>query len=1466
MPTMQQYRVNYPLLIGLVVGTLVCSGGVYALWRFQIERKSGWLTSEAETAIEAKNYSEAAKLYWQYLTIQPDDVAIRVEYARTYAKLSEQDDISAEDLNMAWRVLEGVVRDPDIGQMPEAKDLQRRLVELYGRDNVRRYQDALDHLSYMLERDPDDAELQVMRANYLVRSGNLDDAAKYSYQLIGYDPQSDSFDAAKATAPHDSQVYINLATILRTKQDEPELADRVMEQLIEVNPESAEAYLARGHYRASTDDGEAARADIEKAYSLKPEDADVLLAMSGQALKDKDYEKAGEYLATGKKLHPQDPRFYQAAADAYVKQQEHERALAEVDAGLKIIKGQKANVLLIFKADLQFHANDLKGVKQTMEDMTRAGFRSEFVDWYEARVLLAENKWYDANKALHRLRPKVSAGFADLAQQVDNLLGLSYEKLGRPEQALEQYTLVLQQDPLNEPAQAGRQRMEAIIGRGDTSKADPWQVALAEEMKKPKAEQDWKRLEAMMKEMAEERKWDDATAKLVEAQLLLMREEYDAAAKILAEAKQIAPENLQIQRMMVQLTRVHPKAGPERALELWKKVVAEFGDQPVLRLDKADILIAMNADQQNKEDLRGELASLTTATDDWTVTQKVELWSGMAARYLSLGMSEEARQYLTMAAENKPNDLPLRLSVFALALEANDDDGMKDAQEKILEIVGSTNDSAWLYTEARRKLSLARRQQLGPEALEDIRLLVSRAMQERNEWHELHVLSAELELLAGKPAAALEHYDRAQKLGRPYAAAVANHIRLLAAVGRFEDAGKLLDRIPEAVRQSLLGQLYPEILFRTNQVDIAIQEAREAAEADPENAQKHYWHSQLLARSAQATDIEPDRREQVMGEAIAAMEKAVALQPEFPEAWFSLISYHGLQGKAEQAQAALRNAQLSLSGDNLQIFLAKSYEALGRWFDAETMYRAVYEAAPDDLARTQQLAAFYLGPAYRQPDRQVKATPLINKILRAAAEDKIQPNDPNLLWARRKGANMLAATGDYQNILKAGKLLASNSQDGSLSIEDKFEMAGILASRPEPLSRLQAIGLLEEVSQVQPLNERAEIMLGELYYKVGRDWTSYARQMEKAIARFPDSVAAREAYVGKLLERGDQRSLSKATSHIEKLRELAPQSMTTFGFTVRLADKLGKQSEARSELLRMVPDLSQLKELTAQQAQSLAVLANLLVEVEDLDSAERIYRELAARDPNQIPALAAFLGTHRGVDQCIAKLNEIYSPERVPVLLQVALSVVRQQRDKVGDKFDGELQRWLDAGLRENPESINLLMVQADMNDLQRRYDESAKIYQSLLDRKDLTGLRRAVVLNNLAYLLALQGSSAAGDVDPLKLVEEAAQIMGPNSDILDTRAVVLIARNQYKQALQDLELSLTDTPTASKYFHKAQAHLLAGENRAAIEAWDKAEELDLGRDSLNRMEHEAYEQIKAKVDQIRGAAVTQAEPRRRAG
>jgi tetratricopeptide (TPR) repeat protein len=117
-----------------------------------------------------------------------------------------------------------------------------------------------------------------------------------------------------------------------------------------------------------------------------------------------------------------------------------------------------------------------------------------------------------------------------------------------------------------------------------------------------------------------------------------------------------------------------------------------------------------------------------------------------------------------------------------------------------------------------------------------------------------------------------------------------------------------------------------------------------------------------------------------------------------------------------------------------------------------------------------------------------------------------------------------------------------------------------------------------------------------------------------------------------------------------------------------------------------------------------------------------------------------------------------------------------------------------------------------------------------------------------------------------LKLISEAVDILGPNSDILDTRAVVYMSQGEYKKAIADLELAVTDNPTPSKYYHLAAAHLKAKESRAAVEAWEKAEGMGLSRESLNRMEYDQYDQLKTEIDKLRGRSVTKSEPLRKAG
>ena len=124
---------------------------------------------------------------------------------------------------------------------------------------------------------------------------------------------------------------------------------------------------------------------------------------------------------------------------------------------------------------------------------------------------------------------------------------------------------------------------------------------------------------------------------------------------------------------------------------------------------------------------------------------------------------------------------------------------------------------------------------------------------------------------------------------------------------------------------------------------------------------------------------------------------------------------------------------------------------------------------------------------------------------------------------------------------------------------------------------------------------------------------------------------------------------------------------------------------------------------------------------------------------------------------------------------------------------------------------------------MEGRSTEAIKLYRAALADPKLTPLQKAIVQNNLAFVLALTKQSPA---EAVSLTNEAIKIVGPRSDLLDTRALAYMADGKADQALHDLRLAASDSPTPTKYFHLAQAEKQANHIEAAREAMASANKL----------------------------------------
>jgi tetratricopeptide (TPR) repeat protein len=162
------------------------------------------------------------------------------------------------------------------------------------------------------------------------------------------------------------------------------------------------------------------------------------------------------------------------------------------------------------------------------------------------------------------------------------------------------------------------------------------------------------------------------------------------------------------------------------------------------------------------------------------------------------------------------------------------------------------------------------------------------------------------------------------------------------------------------------------------------------------------------------------------------------------------------------------------------------------------------------------------------------------------------------------------------------------------------------------------------------------------------------------------------------------------------------------------------------------------------------------------------------------------------------------------------------------------------------------MVSEAEMWEIQQKYDESRAAYEKLLTRDDVPAVMRAAANNNLAYLLALSGQ------DPdraLEAVNQAIEVIGPISDILDTRALVYLARGENDKAVEDMQLSIKVGPTPSKYFHLVWALLAAGKDDAARDAWKKAQEAGLTPAPASKLEEKPFEDVQKKIQSLGGVA-----------
>lgn len=1385
-------KLHVKWLLGLLGTAAVLGVGTHFLHAYQLQRNAGILLTQSSRFEEQGDWVRATAYLGRYLAYVPGNIAALAKYGELLEKFPE----SPRSRWQAAFVLEQVLR-----RDPKRDDVRRRLVRVAM--ELGRFRDADEHLDFLLEgTGRDDGELEALRGRCQEKAAAFEQAAR-------------TYRKSMKHAPDRIKTYVRLARLLRQRLEQPAEADAVMEELVKANPRSAAAYLARGRYRLAF--GLAgASTDIRRARELAPDDADVYLASAQVLRREKKPEASRQLLEQALKQHPKDVRLYEALAQALGEANQSKEAVACLRRGLEAMPNQ-SNLAWALTEQL-IEANQYGEASKWLARMGRAGFAPARLDYLQARVLMGKQQWTEAVRLLHRARPQL-ASLPDLLKQVEMGLGRCHGQLGDLEQQRAAYRRTIALDSRWLPprlalgaalAEAGQvdealneyQQAAALPGAPGEAWTMLARARMRHNLRQPPRQQDWKGVERDLAR-AERHLPGSPDVTVLRAHMLAAQGQDEPARALLETARQRQPEQIPLWAASIGL--LENQARHDQAQALLREATKRLGDTAVVRL-----LAAGYWSSRPAAEARSQLVRLAEGMDKFPNTEQEQLRTALADAYYRTGQLAEARQQWDELARRKPDDLRVRLRVFDLALEANDETALPPALAEIKRLEGSDG-AMWRFGEAARRVRFARSE--GKRERAEARALLTEVAARRPGWARVPLLEGEIAEQEKNPDLALEKYQRALEMGERQLPVVRRVVRRLYERHRYAEADQVLRRLqgPNELNGDL-GRLAAELSLSARNSTRALELARQAVSPSSRDYRDHIWLGQVQAAAGKSKEAEESFR------------RALELGEKEPAAWIALVRYLAERKQPERAEQVLRQAKTKLAAAPASLTLANGYEALGKQEQAEASYRAVLVERPDDVAALTRIARFYLTAG-----RRAEAEPHLRQLL----EPKLDASESERAFARRGLAVCLGGRGDYPSFQQALTLLEENAKKPIDAEEDRRARATVLATRPS--RRREAIALLEELNTRQRLTPGDRFLLARLH-EATKDWAKARSQMLSLLAEDGANASYLAYYADVLLRRGDR---AEAEVWLQKLAKVQPRSFETIHLQARLLKARGQTDQA-------------VRAITAYAFDRGADLARAAVLLEDLGqapAAEPLYRRYAAtaKAPEAVLTLALYLARSQKGTEALALCETAWTTCRAERVAAVSVDVLQIGRGD--DRQTQKIEKKIKAVAKEHGDSPIFDLALGQLYYQRQRYSDAEARYRAAL-RQDPD---HPIGLNNLAWLLTLRTGKPA---DALELVNRAIAKTGAVEDLyeraanssvpnlLDTRAVIYLALGRTEAALKDLEPAVAATPTRNGYYHLALAHRMAHNEAAAELALRKAAQLGFHEGQVDPLERKAVDRM----------------------
>ena len=726
----------------------------------------------------------------RYLELAPDDLVALDERAALLADAA-RDPKAVESAIKAHVVL--------LSKGGNAS-ARKRLAGLYLRSEQYRAaeQAARDHL----KAQPRDVEGHRLLARALEGSGRQGDPKALDAAVAEYE-------AAEALDPGDVASAERLATLDFEKSGDRVAAGRVLDALLQHNPRSTAARLARARFFAAAGDAREAAIEVEEALRLDPTGVEVRLAAADASIRRGDPAGAARHLDAIGPDSAGDLRVKILRGTVELLDRQPDRAVRDWQDGLAQTGGGDSELTwrlahVLIQLGRPREAGPLVAQYRRLSGGDEP---SPSCRYLVGLAMLKSGRTAAAIAELEAVRYKVGRGLEGLLYLA---LGQAYETSAEPAKAADAYQratgspaadaapwlALARLQAVDRPADgvATLERGLAVVGHDERLLAALARAHWRDQKAKPATNRDWSALGRVL-DQARSAAPDSAELATIRAELATIKGRPEDGLAVLRDAIRADPASAPLRLALAEALAGLGRLGD--ALAGLGEAESSIGDRAGFRIARARYLLA-------KGDAKAAGAAMADGPERVPAEQRPALARALGEFHLGRNDRDAARRAFLDWAGLEPGSIDPQIALLNLAIAAGDDRAVDRAVEALKAIGGP---SSLFWKVARAEALLGDRPGSPPSSamLDEATRLIAEVDGETLRQPSASLLRGRLMELQGRTDEAIRAYERALELGAG-PRAVGPLAALLARLGRHDDLGSLRARIggfPPEVERTL---------------------------------------------------------------------------------------------------------------------------------------------------------------------------------------------------------------------------------------------------------------------------------------------------------------------------------------------------------------------------------------------------------------------------------------------------------------------------------------------------------------------------------------------------------------------------------------------------------------------------------------------------------------------------------------